>query len=112
MHLPPRTTPAKARLERRHAPPRAHYATYRACVRWEFGFSCAFCLTHEADLLDHGVEGTGLTSIEHRLPQSHDESGGSINDYGNCFYACRFCNRARGVEALVDTDGRRLLDPC
>jgi hypothetical protein len=79
-------------------------------LRWELGFSCAFCLTHESDLAEHGVEATGLTSVEHQVPRSLDPTG--ADQYPNCFYACRFCNRSRGVEPNVDASGRRLLDPC
>ncbi|MFY9823783.1 MAG: hypothetical protein WAM82_20555 [Thermoanaerobaculia bacterium] len=35
-----------------------------------------------------------------------------VNDYENCFYACRFCNRTRSRAPLVDESGRRLLNPC
>ncbi len=41
---------------------------------------------------------------------SHDESG--VNDYTNCFYACRYCNQARGVTPVVVNEERRLLNPC
>jgi hypothetical protein len=110
--LPDRTSPAPRAVERRHTPPRGAYPTYRACLRWEFGFTCAFCLTHESDLVEHGAEATGLMSIEHHLPQSHDRAGAHADEYANCFYACRFCNRARGALPVVDAHERRLLDPC
>ena len=110
--LPDRTVPAATAVDRRHSPPPGPYTTYRPCLRWEFGFSCAFCLTHESDLAEHGVEATGLTSVEHQVPRSQDPTGGGANHYPNCFYACRFCNQSRGVERNVDALGRRLLDPC
>lgn len=108
--LPPRTMPPTTVVERRHAPRQASYPTYRPCLRWEFGHGCAFCLTHEADLMEHGVEGTGQMGIEHQVPRSRD--GKRADDYTNCFYACRFCNQARGRQANVDPAGHRLLDPC
>ncbi len=86
------------------------YRSYRPCLRWEFGFTCPFCLLHEADLVEHGVEGSGMTSVEHFVPVSHDATG--TNDYSNCYYSCRFCNGSRADTPLVDTQGRRLLDPC
>jgi hypothetical protein len=89
---------------------RLGYRGYRPCLRWEFGFTCAFCLLHEADFLEHGAEGSGLTSIEHRMPVSTDPR--ESNRYENCFYACRFCNRSRSDAPLADTAGRRLLDSC
>jgi len=93
--LPPVTKPWRTRIVRRHEPPvgrgrRAH-RRYRQCLRWEFGFTCAFCLCHEADLILHGVEGSGETGVEHFVPVSHDEA--AVNEYRNCFYACRYCNQ-------------------
>lgn len=86
------------------------YTNYRTCLRWEFGFACAFCLLHESDLLEHGVEGSGLTSIEHHIARSEDPS--LRDEYRNCFYACRSCNGARRDSPRVDRNGRRLLEPC
>ncbi|MCP3959108.1 MAG: HNH endonuclease [bacterium] len=99
-------------IDRRHDPPEAQgrygYRTYRACLRWEFGFTCPFCLCHEADFVPRGAEGFGVTQIEHFVPVSHK----GTNLYPNCFYICRFCNRARSAAANVDPeDGRRLLSP-
>ncbi len=51
-----------------------------------------------------------MTSVEHFMPVSQDASG--TNDYQNCYYSCRFCNASRADTPLVDTQGRRLLDPC
>jgi hypothetical protein len=47
--------------------------------------------------------------IEHLDPVSLDS--GRINDYDNCVYACRFCNRSRATAPRFDVEGRRLLDP-
>lgn len=47
-------------------------------------------------------------TIEHAVLRSQDPTRG--NDYSNCLYACRLCNRARGTtprEAL----GATLIDP-
>lgn len=60
--------------------------------------------------MELGIEGSGITSIEHRAPASSNLE--EINSYENCFYACRFCNGARSDSPLIDADGRRLLDPC
>lgn len=113
--LPPTTHPAQSPLERRHDPRvaegEAGHRRYRACLRWEFGFTCAFCLLHESDLGEHGAEGTGLTTVEHGVPVSMN--GLLANHYSNCFYACRFCNRSRSDSSPVDLQGSggRLLDP-
>lgn len=113
--LPPVTKPWRTRITRRHEPTagrgrRAH-RRYRQCLRWEFGFTCVFCLCHEADLILHGVEGSGETGTEHFVPVSHDEA--AVNEYRNCFYACRYCNQDRAAQANVDPEsGCRLLNPC
>lgn len=107
--LPPETHLPSAPLRRRHLPEPASYPEYRQCLRWEFGFSCAFCLLHEADLTENGIEGTGLTGIEHRVTRSSAPAQEDV--YGNCYYACRFCNGARGAQPS-ESNGRRLLDPC
>ncbi len=117
--LPKVTQPWPGKIDRRHTPKPASgddgYILYRACLRWEFGFYCAFCLTHEADLTPNGpagagVEGTGLFGVEHFIPKSNDST--LRNVYANCFYCCRFCNAARGSAPNRDRFGRRLLNPC
>ena len=112
--LPPSLKPWRTRIDRRHEPPpatgRHGYRNYRQCLRWEFGFTCAFCLCHESDFVLHGVDGTGLTQVEHFVPRSHDEA--RTNEYANCFYVCRFCNGSRGAKRNIDAAGNRLLNPC
>ncbi len=96
-------------ISRQHTPKPGDYGTYRPCLRLEFSFACAFCLCHEADLIEQGAEGTGLFWIEHFEPQ---KSAPELKDvYTNCFYVCRFCNRARGGARTVDANGVRLLNP-
>src|SRR5690349_1008078 len=103
--LPPQTLPPNARIERRHQPEgvtgRYGYRAYRACLRWEFGFTCAFCLLHEADLAPFGAEGLGVMTIEHFVPVSVDEE--KAGEYRNCYYACRLCNQSR---SNAPVDGR------
>lgn len=112
--LPRRTLPSPTRVDRRHRPTRAKhrygYRAYRACLRWEFGFTCAFCLLHEADLAEHGAEGLGLLGIEHFRPVSSGREG--VNEYDNCFYCCRLCNEARAAAPGAGPQGARLLNPC
>lgn len=92
-----------------HAPADGEYARFRQCLRWEFGFTCSFCLTHEADLAEHGVEGWALTWIEHVVPQSVDST--KAGEYENCRYSCRLCNGARRARPNVSEANERLLDP-
>ncbi|MBI5368597.1 MAG: hypothetical protein HZA54_16295 [Planctomycetes bacterium] len=111
--LPPQTLPPSKPTRRRHNPRPASgeegYRTYRTCLRWDFGFTCPFCLLHESDLAGAaGAEGSGVTTVEHHVPRQADRA--RINDYGNCLYACRYCNRARGL-APRGVEGATLLDP-
>lgn len=102
-------------IERRHAPTtdadhvRA-YEGFRPCLRWEFAFSCAFCLLHEAQVCPGGAAGSSLFWIEHIEPQS--DRPDLRNMYGNLVYACRRCNLARRARPRTDRRGRVLLDPC
>lgn len=111
--LPSSTRPPTHKIRRRHSPAptrgRYGYQSYRACLRWEFGFSCALCLLHEADLARQGVEGLGVTGIEHY--HSVSTTPELINSYNNCLYACRLCNDSR-ANAPVSIRTRRLLNPC
>jgi hypothetical protein len=111
--LPAVTRPWRIKFSRRHNPPvlgaKKGFLTYRACLRWEFGFSCVFCLCHETDLAFYGVQRTGLTHIEHWIPQSEDATARNI--YSNCFYICRLCNLARGASPN-EPEGCSLLNPC
>lgn len=109
--LPPRTLPPEEPIRRRHcpAPLERGWAAYRDCLRWDFGFTCAFCLLHDNDLYG-GLPGEGLggSTVEHRAARSADPSSESA--YENCFYACRLCNRARSF-LPISTAEARLLDP-
>jgi hypothetical protein len=72
--LPPVTRPWREQISRRHAPKvrrgNKGFRSYAPCLRWEFGFSCAFCLCHEADLAAYGAKGSGLLQVEHFFLQS------------------------------------------
>lgn len=112
--LPPVTEPPSQPFGRRHRPRPARgkygYKRYRPCLRREFGFTCGFCLVHENDLSGgKGVQRRGLTTVEHLVLQKDDPA--RANDYSNCYYACRFCNGARGKQPHR-RDSVRLLDPC
>jgi len=108
--LPPQTQPPRTPTNRRHRPrPASRWTSYRACLRWDFGFTCAICLLHEVDLYGgQPGEGLGGTTVEHVITRSADAT--RENDYDNCLYACRFCNRARSASP-VQAEGARLLDP-
>jgi hypothetical protein len=113
--LPLTTQPPNKPFTYRHAPKPGEFHTYRNCMRWEFGFTCPFCLIHESDIVRGGcAEGFGLTGIEHVLPQStHDDQK---HIFTNCLYCCQMCNRSRSKKPLEEVKankktGRRLLIP-
>ena len=108
--LSPQTLPPKEPARRRHRPrPAKGWSRYRPCLRWDFGFTCPFCLLHEADFYGgQPGEGLGGTTVEHWIPRSTDPE--HQDEYENCLYACRFCNRSRSATPLWG-DGVRLLDP-
>jgi hypothetical protein len=109
--LPFSTEPWRLAIVRRHEPAEtSDYRDFRDCLRWEFGFSCAFCLLHESDLSSNGTEGWGLMWIEHAELQS--ERPDLANQYENCFYSCRFCNQARGARPSINKQLHQLLTPC
>jgi hypothetical protein len=111
--LPPRIQPFQRLITRTHDPKVASwkngYRQYRPCLRWEFGFTCAFCMLREEDLTWPVMEGTGLTTIEHREPQSTSPT--QANTYENCLYVCLWCNRARSNQPVTNAAGHRLLEP-
>ena len=112
--LPRITAPWSRKIARRHRPPVARgkrgYKKYLPCLRWDFSFCCAFCLIHEADLSSNEIRNSGLMEIEHFLPQSRYPK--YRNRYTNCFYSCRYCNRARRAVENLDLEGNQLLNPC
>jgi hypothetical protein len=108
--LPPSPSLPTERIARTHTPRTKSFPSFRECLRWEFGFSCAFCSLHEADVNELDLEGLGFMSIEHKEPQSRDSD--QVHRYTNCFYCCKLCNRSRSDRPSNDTMGRELLDPC
>jgi hypothetical protein len=111
--LPARTRPYQRRIRRQHRPAEASfhggYRSYRPCLRWEFGFTCAVCLLHEGDLIESGAAGSGLMTIEHFEPQS--TAADKANQYQNCLYLCRYCNTSRSTWPRVNAEGDCLLEP-
>src|SRR5262249_29775139 len=101
---------SSAPIERRHAPASGGdharaYEQFRPCLRWEFTFSCAFCLLHEAQVCPEGAAGSSQFWIEHLELQS--ERPDLRNSYANLVYTCRRCNLARRSRSRVDARGRR-----
>ncbi|GAB4567523.1 MAG: hypothetical protein Tsb0020_20130 [Haliangiales bacterium] len=109
--VPAQTHPPSILRGQRHQPRPGAYRSYRDCLRWDAGFTCCICLIHESDLAPPGpgVEGTGLTSVEHIEPQTRSPELRDV--YVNCAYVCRFCNTARGDKPVNHASGARLLNP-
>jgi len=109
-YLPSATQPWGKKIERRHDPKPGSYPRFKSCIRWEFGFSCAFCLLHEADLLPAGTWGWTIMQIEHSIARSKDVSLADV--YTNCYYICERCNKSRGASPNQDDENNELLNPC
>src|SRR5262249_26671335 len=84
------------------------YEQFRPCLRWEFSFTCPFCLLHEAQVCPAGAAASSQYWIEHLSPQS--ERPELRNVYSNLVHACRRCNLARRYRPSVDSRKPRLLD--
>lgn len=78
------------------------------CIRWEFGFTCPFCLLHEVDFAPDGCAKLALMTIEHIATQS--QSPARRTQYRNCVLACRLCNSTRSARPSRK-GGRKLLNP-
>ena len=89
---------------------RLDFQGYRPYLRWEFGFSCAFCFLHESDLNYVDPLETGLFQIEHFIPSSRDL--GRAFSYDNLFYVCHFCSRSGAFRKEFLSDRHRILNPC
>lgn len=110
--LPPNIQLSPKPIKRWHKPKHSRdYSVYRQCLRWDFGFTCAFCNLHESDFMRFDSEGYGITSIEHIFLKSTDEGKDKENNYSFLVYCCVRCNRARGTKPRLDENGRKLLNP-
>jgi len=106
--LPDVIKPFSEILIKKHNPKSKDYTKFNPCLRWDFGFTCPFCLLHESDLTIM-AHGSGVFWTEHFIPQSVDSS--IKHDYNNCIYSCRYCNHSRGIGKNSNKDGHKLLNP-
>lgn len=110
--LPPQQKLLTTPIQRRHKPILATgedgYQKYRPCLRWDFAFSCSFCLLHESDFIPGGIKRLPIFTAEHLQLQSECKS--KINDYTNIVNSCTWCNNARRTSP-INKHGSRLLDP-
>ena len=114
LRLPAQTVPPDRMLVRGHSPSLSSYPQARSCLRWDFAFTCAFCLLHESDLAPMmSDEPTTHWWIEHFVPKSAGKLGKQLSSkYENLLYSCRWCNRTRGIHPNTGPDGQELLNPC
>lgn len=100
-------------IARRHAPPsQTDYGAYRECLRLEFQFVCAYCLSTEREAA--AGEAYGGFEIEHFKPKGRGEFRHLRNDYLNLLWACHACNRAKGHRWPHPKErrlGMRFVDP-
>jgi len=99
-------------LERSHTPPRRNaYLGYRSCLRLEFRYECAYCLSHEHEVAPSSSH--GQFEVDHFRPVS--SFGHLKNVYGNLYWSCHACNHAKR-ETWPTADeaakGYRFLDVC
>mgnify|MGYP001050588417 CR=1 FL=1 len=70
-------------VRRMHAPSvQPKYRSYVDCLRWDFGFTCPFCLMHEPDLTStFCVEHFEMQSTHPELSNAWLVGGGSGHGY-------------------------------
>ena len=82
---PPSTAIRRVAMSRSVVQPTSSYGKYRAILRKDSWFSCAYCSITEAEAMAIGFQ------IDHYDPIMDDR-----NDYSNLFWACSPCNRTKG----------------
>ena len=96
---------------RTHKPTRQReHISYRACLRLEFAYTCAYCLSLEAEVAAGAVH--GLFEVEHFKPVARFGSLRTI--YTNLLWSCRACNLAKSStwpDPTEEARGERWVDP-
>ncbi len=105
---------SNAPIRRSHKPPKARpFAEYRNCLRFEFAYTCAYCLASEREV--GPSDKYGGFEIEHFKPRGVRQFRNLRCYYPNLLWACHACNRAKSdtwpsVRELAN--GVRFIDPC
>jgi hypothetical protein len=98
---------------RRHAPPKSRpYVEYRECLRLEFRYTCAYCLTTEREV--GPVDEFARFEIEHFKPQGRRKFKHLRCFYPNLLWSCHECNREKGdiwPDASEVAQGYHFIDP-
>lgn len=96
---------------RSHRPSRQSEAVhYRSCLRIEFAYACAYCLSLEAEIA--ALAQFGLFEVEHFKPEA--KFGHLRTIYKNLMWSCRACNRAKSSKWPTRAEvrrGERFVDP-
>src|SRR5512133_1733520 len=77
-----------AEVVRSNPPTCTQYLDYRAYLRRDFWYACAYCTLAECEAAGVGFE------IDHYLPQHRYPELG--DDYTNLFWSCSHCNKLKG----------------
>jgi len=104
---------SKPLLRQHKGLPTKSYGDYRECLRFEFSFRCAYCLSHEAEV-GPGAK-WGNFEIDHFRPFGRHEFRRLENTYTNLLWSCYECNRAKRntwPSTAVARQGYRFVDPC
>ncbi len=111
-----KTGPSYGQFLRSHHPPKVNgrkgYERYRGCLRLEFAFTCAYCLSTEREV-SRGAAFGGF-EVEHFRPKGVARFDRQRNHYFNLLWACRACNGTKGKRwptKAMEVRGERLLDP-
>ena len=100
-------------LFQRSIPARTYrdYTEYRALLRQDFRYRCAYCLTHE-----YFLGGEAGCCIDHHHPINGPHARPDlIADYSNLYWCCRECNENKSdiwPSPQEMEQGIRFLDPC
>jgi hypothetical protein len=98
-------------FRRRSDPPAvSNYTQYKQALREDFQYRCAYCMLHEGDPYGGGFH---HFQIDHFRPRNKFPD--LINTYRNLYYACSWCNRAKGATWPSDPEqtlGYLFVDPC
>ena len=88
-----------------------NYRSYRALLRSDFRYRCAYCLTQEAY-----VGGDANFAIDHYHPRNGTAARPDLeNEYANLYWTCSECNGNKADQWPSSTEeaaGQRWLDPC
>lgn len=88
-----------------------NYTRYRALLRRDFQYRCAYCLMHE-----YFLGGEAGCCIDHRRPvNGPNASPELLAVYSNLYWCCRECNENKGdtwPSAEQIAKGIGFLDPC